>query len=58
MTVQKGIKKRIEKEMGGCGSQPGIGEANKRDCERCGKPGHSSRTCEEEEDVIYVHNSG
>lgn len=44
--------------MGGSGSPPGIGEANKRECRRCDKPGHNSLTCEEEEDVIYVHNSG
>jgi hypothetical protein len=52
---QKGTKKKIEKKKSKNGSQSGMGEASKRNCRKCGKAGHNSRTCENEKEVIYVN---
>jgi hypothetical protein len=46
---QKGIKKRIEKEIDGSGSQPGIGAASKGNRGRYGKPRNNMRTMRKRE---------
>jgi hypothetical protein len=46
MISQNGVKKEIEKEMDRSGSQPGVDQASKPNCERCGKPEHNLRMSE------------
>jgi hypothetical protein len=53
---QKSIKRRIEKEIDGSGSQPGIGEISKWNYGRYGKPGHNMRTYEEGKCDLHIES--